>query len=1134
MRKAIQHLRIKSTKRDGDAGPSNDFPQGILAFADPERAVVDIVFIHGFTGDRQRTWTHPDTQAAWPQTILPPLLPTARILTYGYDAYVLRPQHYVSLNRLRDHAKDLLNTFTTYRADSSSLGRPVIFVAHSLGGLLCKDMLLLSRDHPDKHLCNVFEHTVAIAFMGTPHTGSVLANWARIPASSLGAVTSINTSLLSVLHTRSEVLSRIQEDFLSMLRRLGQAGRHLQVTCFYETLPMPIVGQIVPEESARLPGYNSIPLHANHRDLVRYKAATDHGFKNLLGELSRWVAQPQNSTTDLQSLVLVNQSKPIDKAECLKSLAFPEMDVRQRNIDRPNDATCTWIFEDPSYMVWEDTEDATSIGKLLWIKGKPGSGKSTLMKSLVSARVESLGQTADTLCLSFFFNARGADIEKSPMGLYRTLLYQLLDQSDPMLRAFYPYFRRKGMGVGGTAEWQLSELSEFFHEIISKPQARMVEILVDALDECNDYEVRVIVENFEKSVIAARNRGGSLRICWSSRHYPHISNSLGFEIRMEDKNASDIQRYIDQELRLPPGYDIAPIKQALLQKASGVFLWIVLVVRRLRKAADQGHEQREIMKLLRRIPDRLEDYFADIVESMNSSDWDRSLKLLRLVLCSLRPMNIAEVCLALEMGTEPVPRMLCQVPGVLKELTQQDCQRISRRITDLSGGLCEVASGVSDTSGTYNFYETARLQTLPLVQVIHETVRDFLLGEKGLRRIGLSASSNSLASSHAQLARICSNWLGLSEVRESLLGPAKASKIDGIVRCLSRSFTFPQAFLQHTLTTYSFEYMSEHMRMSVDPSFAAEGAINPYETPTSRRSALEGWLLLYAHSVCSRRGVPLRSAEETLRFISRNAWTFQVSPTDLSELTSCINKLTFCFLDMCPAYQTSATQVEHRSVGVPNRTAKLSSSTMGTTFYQICWTMGFPQAEDCPSNILDQRVQLRKDLEHIMEQKVRLVRRIEATVERQFQTAHLHHLFTFSFVLEMNSRTLRDLSMLRSKRNLGEGGEDALFRRWSRDLRITDFVILTDIETLWSRIAPTSEMDDFFFRSFSDLQSRRNQRYISLILAENSPPTNAYAEQLPAFEAIFWKYGIIPDARWRSWWHEPTSDISSTESLHLE
>src|SRR5207248_407447 len=146
--------------------------------------------------------------------------PNARILSYGYDAYVLRPRASVSTNRLRDHSRDLLNALTTFRAASSASTRPLIFVVHSLGGLICKDTLLISRNHPEQHLRTISEHTRAIAFLGTPHTGSVLASWAKLPVSSLGIVTSVNRSLLSTLETRSEVLSRINEDFISMLLAL--------------------------------------------------------------------------------------------------------------------------------------------------------------------------------------------------------------------------------------------------------------------------------------------------------------------------------------------------------------------------------------------------------------------------------------------------------------------------------------------------------------------------------------------------------------------------------------------------------------------------------------------------------------------------------------------------------------------------------------------------------------------------------------------------------------------------------------------------------------------------------------------------------------------------------------------------
>lgn len=169
---------------------------------------------------------------------------------------------------------------------------------------------------------------------------------------------------------------------------------------------------------------------------------------------------------------------------------------------------------------------------------------------------------------------------------------------------------------------------EFFHDAISRPQAHPIEIFVDALDECKDDDVRRIVRDFEKSAEAAQRNRTSLRICWSSRHYPHVNIGNGLEIRMENENAVDIRRYIEQELRLPEEYNRAYLISLLIQKASGVFLWVVLVVQRLLKASDRGLEQRELEDLLHRIPARLEDHFADILESMDPSSRAKSLNLI--------------------------------------------------------------------------------------------------------------------------------------------------------------------------------------------------------------------------------------------------------------------------------------------------------------------------------------------------------------------------------------------------------------------------------------------------------------------------------------------------------------------------
>jgi hypothetical protein len=101
------------------AAPEDDavFPQGIEVLSDPQHAIVDIVFVHGLTGDRRRTWTHPDTLMFWPKDLLSTHVPKARILTFGYDAYIIRRQGQVSTNRLADHSLDLLNALASSRQD---------------------------------------------------------------------------------------------------------------------------------------------------------------------------------------------------------------------------------------------------------------------------------------------------------------------------------------------------------------------------------------------------------------------------------------------------------------------------------------------------------------------------------------------------------------------------------------------------------------------------------------------------------------------------------------------------------------------------------------------------------------------------------------------------------------------------------------------------------------------------------------------------------------------------------------------------------------------------------------------------------------------------------------------------------
>ena len=87
---------------------------------------LSIVFIHGLTGDRDATWTASDATDPWPKTLLPPVISTARVLTFGYDANVADWKGVVSQSRIANHAGNLLTALSTYRENDDTVGSPVL------------------------------------------------------------------------------------------------------------------------------------------------------------------------------------------------------------------------------------------------------------------------------------------------------------------------------------------------------------------------------------------------------------------------------------------------------------------------------------------------------------------------------------------------------------------------------------------------------------------------------------------------------------------------------------------------------------------------------------------------------------------------------------------------------------------------------------------------------------------------------------------------------------------------------------------------------------------------------------------------------------------------------------------------
>jgi hypothetical protein len=105
--------------------------------------------------------------------------------------------------------------------------------------------LVTSRQRSERHLQNILHSTRGIIFLGTPHHGAGLARWAELLSRSIGLVKQTNSKIVEVLKRDSEVLARIQDSFHTLvMARSGDGLPPIEISCFYEELPLPGVGLV--------------------------------------------------------------------------------------------------------------------------------------------------------------------------------------------------------------------------------------------------------------------------------------------------------------------------------------------------------------------------------------------------------------------------------------------------------------------------------------------------------------------------------------------------------------------------------------------------------------------------------------------------------------------------------------------------------------------------------------------------------------------------------------------------------------------------------------------------------------------------------------------------------------------------
>ncbi|KAK3322970.1 hypothetical protein B0H66DRAFT_217876 [Apodospora peruviana] len=257
--------------------------EGLTVLHNPPDAGLDLVIIHGLNGTPYRTFCHELTGFFWPAD-LAKTLPTARIMVFGYMADISSG----SSNSLGvyQHAESLLLHLRNNRVDSWQEKRPIVFLGHSLGGVVIKQALVISQS-TDPH---IFKSTKLIVFFGTPHRGSHVLD---------KSLTKVGLSVMKLASrevpksVKTMLKPRANESFINNSDFMRVKGQ-ISIVNFYEQVARHGLQDVVVDKDSAVfdsEWSENIPVARDHEHLVRFESAQDDAYNTLQQTLQRKITK---------------------------------------------------------------------------------------------------------------------------------------------------------------------------------------------------------------------------------------------------------------------------------------------------------------------------------------------------------------------------------------------------------------------------------------------------------------------------------------------------------------------------------------------------------------------------------------------------------------------------------------------------------------------------------------------------------------------------------------------------------------------------------------------------------------------------------------------------------------------------
>lgn len=424
--------------------------------------------------------------------------------------------------------------------------------------------------------------------------------------------------------------------------------------------------------------------------------------------------------------------------------ALPRMTSRKESVKDTHADTFQWILKsedlrnnkpNPGFRTWLERGKGT-----YWLAGKAGSGKSTLMKLITEHREtqEALKVWAgDTVlvCPSFYFWYGGTQMQRSQLGMLRSLLHELLLSDKALVPVAFPLWTEED----AAEEPDFHEVAAAFRRTLTADK-RKICFFIDGLDEYEGDSIRTAALADYLGELAKSSTNVKLVVSSRPLHELQVHIKAWPHLMLQDLTSGDISTYIEdklhrneQMLRLEKQEPTATAElvDELVSRASGVFLWVCVVVQSLLDGLESRDKVADLVVRVCELPTELDELFSVMLGRISPRHRAQAFRLLYVtqqLLPQARSGGVHAVVLsyAEEYGytTKALPKR-GRIPSAELEERQQEIEVVvrSRCLGLLEVNLVEEPSYTTPELSAAYF---EGLDTNYKVDYIHKTVAEYL------------------------------------------------------------------------------------------------------------------------------------------------------------------------------------------------------------------------------------------------------------------------------------------------------------------------------------------------------------------------------------------------------------------------